>query len=356
MSHPNPCSTPDTTSGRRVRTAPVLRTYTLVAYRHPLLIAGGTAETVTLMKVLQLANNNPPFHTQQVEGLRDRGVDLDVLMVGGSFDIGDEAEQRRSPWDYLRFYPRVLRHVLQGYDLVHANYGLTAPFALAQPVRTPVVLTLWGSDLEHWPRLSTLCSRLSNRVIVMNDEMVSRVPGESVVIPFGVDLDLFEPIDRQAARERLGWKTDDYHALFPYAKSRPVKNYPLAERVVKQANDVVDGRIHLHAINDVAHDEMPYYYNASNVLLLTSHNEGSPTSVKEAMACNLPIVSLDVGDVRKRLSAVDGSFVCEDESQLVEKTVETVRDYDRTAGRSHADEFSFENSIGEILEVYRSVA
>ena len=48
------------------------------------------------------------------------------------------------------------------------------------------------------------------------------------------------------------------------------------------------------------------------MLLLTSVHEGSPTVVKEALACNVPVVSLDVGDVRELIGSVQGCVICQD--------------------------------------------
>jgi glycosyltransferase involved in cell wall biosynthesis len=54
---------------------------------------------------------------------------------------------------------------------------------------------------------------------------------------------------------------------------------------------------------------MPHYYRAADCLLLTSDWEGSPNVVKEALCCDLPVVSVDVGDVRQWLDQVSGSRV-----------------------------------------------
>jgi len=55
----------------------------------------------------------------------------------------------------------------------------------------------------------------------------------------------------------------------------------------------------LLTVSKVYYTEMPWYYSAADAMILCSDSEGSPTSVKEALACNLPVVSTDVGDVRR---------------------------------------------------------
>ena len=53
--------------------------------------------------------------------------------------------------------------------------------------------------------------------------------------------------------------------------------------------------------------------SAADALVLTSMHEGSPNVVKEALACNLPVVAVDVGDVRHRIGAVAGCVLCADD-------------------------------------------
>ena len=90
----------------------------------------------------------------------------------------------------------------------------------------------------------------------------------------------------------------------------PVKRYPLAKQSVELMQD---GNVEMIALSDVPHNQMPLYLNACDVLLLTSLHEGSPTIIKEALACNLPIVSTNVGDVGERVRTVEGCIVCEDD-------------------------------------------
>lgn len=295
------------------------------------------------------------FYQQQIQALGEIGVSSRTLAVPGTHHRGDEGGSSRSIGDYLRFYPTVLYESFGSYDLIHANYGLTGPAALAQPTKK-VVLSLWGSDLYgRYAPVSKLCARLADAVIVMSEEMAAAVPTDCHVIPHGVDFDLFRPIDHSMAQSELGWNPDRSHVLFPYAKTRPEKDFPLAERVVDAASEQVDGEVELHVVHDVAHERMPVYMNAADVLLLTSEHEGSPNSVKEALACGLPVISTDVGDVRERLSGVSPSGVGQTTAELTAELVSVLDQGTRSNGREQARDLSLEQMAHRIDEVYDSV-
>ncbi|WP_265107826.1 glycosyltransferase [Halosolutus halophilus] len=304
------------------------------------------------MNVLNLTSkeSSPPF-ALQVEALEERGIECTTVSVPGSVT----ANTGRSIVDYLRFHPAVLRESFGSYDLVHANYGLTAPFALAQP-NLPVVLSLWGTDLDGelgW--LSRLCSNHCDATIVMSEAMKRELGRDCYVIPHGVDFDLFKPRPQTTAIDRLGWNPNAKHVLFPYKPEREVKNYPRAERIVNAVRTDVPEPIHLQTARDVPHSQMPLYMNAADCLLLTSDREGSPNVVKEAMACNLPVVSLDVGDVRERLEGVTPSEVCRNEVELRLALASILNRGDRSNGRKRADGISKERMAERIHGVYRDV-
>src|SRR5207245_888140 len=195
------------------------------------------------------------------------------------------------------------------YDIVHAHYGLSALPAWFR-LHAPLVMTLHGGDLLGGP-LERLCSRViwrfADAVIVVSEEMRRRVPG--IVIPCGVDLNLFRPYNRDAARARLGWPPGKRLILFPFDPKRPVKRYDLAKAAVDRLVEEGIGA-ELVTVFGVENREMPWYYSAADAMILCSDREGSPTAVKEALACNLPVVANDVGDVRDILSGVAGARLC----------------------------------------------
>lgn len=310
------------------------------------------------MHVLNLVTNpDATFFTQQLDVLTDHDVTSETVSVPGMRFSPNNDSPGRSVWDYIHFYIQVLRQATNDYDLVHANYGLTAPAALAQPKR-PVVVSLWGSDLlGDLGFVSRWCARRADAVIVMSPQMAESLEEvDAHVIPHGVDMALFRPFDQSTARDRVNWREDAAHVLFPYGKDRPVKNFPRAARIVDGVQQRLgDDDVVLHSIQDVTHSDMPDYMNAADALLLTSSREGSPNSVKEAMACNLPVVSTDVGDVAERLAGVSPSFVCQTDDELIEGLETVLRQRVRSNGRAHVRELGLDRMGERIASVYDSV-
>ncbi|WP_336035084.1 glycosyltransferase family 4 protein [Halobacterium yunchengense] len=306
------------------------------------------------MRVLNLVTTEDArFFEQQVARLADHGVTQTTLAVPGRREY-DEDDSGRSPLDYARFYPRVLRASFDDYDLVHANFGLTAPHAVLQP-NLPVVVSLWGTDLlGEYGWVSRRFARFADATVVMSPEMADALDADCRVIPHGVDLDVFRPRPRDEARAVVGWRPDAHHVLFPYPPGREVKNYPRAEGVVDAVRDRVDDPVVLHAVTGVPHRDMPTYMNAADALLVTSDREGSPNAVKEALACNLPVVATPVGDVPARLEGVSLSRACETDAELADALADALEG-GRSDGREAAREVSVERTSRRLYDVYREV-
>ena len=296
-----------------------------------------------------------PFYRTQVDSLAALNVDCETVSVPGRID-GSDPDANRSASDYLAYFSRVRGALDDDHDVVHANFGLTAPHALAQR-RAPVVLSLWGSDVfGQFGWLSKLCAPLCDAVIVMSDEMADALPCEATVVPHGVDLETFAPEPRDAARATLGWDSDGHHVLFPAPTTRPEKNFSRAERVVEAARSRLDDRVVLHTPDGaLPHDRMPTVMNAADAMVLTSRHEGSPNVVKEALACNLPVVSTPVGDVPDRLDGVSPSAVSASDEGLVDALVRVLETGARSNGRDAARAVSVERTAERYRAVYERV-
>lgn len=300
------------------------------------------------MKTLQLTTNAEATYVRnQVDVLRNRGIECDVVAVPHS--AGSDG---RSPLEYLRFCPQVRRRLSSEHDLVHANYGLTIPAALTQR-QVPVVASLVGSDLMGgFGPVTSQVARFCDEVIVVSEEMAELLPRGAEVIPYGIDLDQFRPMDQDQARERVGWPTDRYCVLFPYHPDRGVKNYPLARQVVDQATATLGEPVDLRVATGLDYAAMPAYMNAADALLLTSHREGSPSTVKEALACNTPVVSTPVGDVPMRLADVTPSALGTSADELAAGLCAVVEADEESNGRDAVADLGLERMGERLLDVY----
>lgn len=309
-----------------------------------------TGSNTTELRILSLVTNHRArFYLQQVDCLRDRGITVDIVTVP---DENNDTGSRQLA-DYARFYGSALRASSGEYDVVHANYGLSAPPAVLQWFH-PTVVSLWGSDLfGTYGPIGRWSARFADEVIVMSAEMAAELDQDCHVIAHGIDLDRFRPVSQQTCQAELDWDLEAAHVLFPYPSTRDVKNYRRAERIVAAAEPQLDGEVVLHTVSGVPHDEMYRYMNAADVLLLTSHREGSPNSIKEAMACNLPVVSVDVGDVAERLEGVTPAAVHTEDSDLTESLVEFLRAGEQSNGREIISEISLTGQIDRLVDVYR---
>jgi teichuronic acid biosynthesis glycosyltransferase TuaC len=297
------------------------------------------------------------FVRSQVKALRDFGIDVGVLVLQG----------RCRKLIYFKGVPQLrsrLRH--ERFDVVHAHYSYVGVVARTQ-WRVPIVLTYHGSDLQGAPdsngryplseRVLAAGGRafaeLVDAVIVQNDEMAQRLRrSDAHVIPHEVDLSLFTPIDRNKARAELGLDPGRPYVLFAASPYKPNKNFPLARAAIEIVRET-HPNVELVVVHRDPQPRLALYMSACDVLVFPSRMEGSPNIIKQAMACNLPIVASGAGDIPQLLGGTEGchvaGFSAYDFADLLTAELDRRR---RTHGRDSMARFAPELVAPRLVSVY----
>lgn len=264
------------------------------------------------MKVLFVASGNKTvgsvsaFVQSQFDSLQQLGLDMSMYPVVGH------------GWQsYLRAAREVRRIVRkENVDIVHAHYsicGLVASLACLC-TRTKVVVSILGSFPRQsfkWRWVRFFIKHVWDGTLVKSQRTADQLGLDLPVIPNGVNLEQFKIINHDEARRMCGFEDGKKYVIWCSNPDRPEKRFWLAQQAVEALHD--DG-VELFPVFNKTHDDVVKYMCAADALLLTSASEGSPNVIKEAMACNCPIVSTDVGDVRVRLNAVEYSYVADSDS------------------------------------------
>jgi glycosyltransferase involved in cell wall biosynthesis len=301
------------------------------------------------------------FIKRQADFLQSAGVEVEVFPFKGA----------KNPFNYLKAWARFRTKLRRGrYDLVHAQFGQSGLLAL--PKRLPLVVTFRGSDLlgtvsdrsgrHMWAsrihqRLCRLVARRADAAIVVSAHMKAHLPPtvEADVIPSGLDFDFFRELPRDEARRRLGLPLDERLVLFVGRPTQARKRMWLAERAVEVLNEKI--RTRLVVAWSVPHADVPVYMSACDALVFTSMQEGSPNVVKEALACNLPVVSVKVGDVEERLRGVEGCELCADErpETIAAALARVLARGTRSAGREAVRSLDERIITDRVIRIYERV-
>ena len=322
----------------------------------------------TALKILMVTTNWPApggprtshFIKRQADFLKAAGVEVDVFHF----------QARKNPFNYLKAWLSVRRKLRSHrYDLIHAQFGQSGLLAL--PKRIPYVVTLRGSDILGTvsdrtggytfagrinQRVSRYVAEKADAVILVSAHMQEQISRSTSghVIPSGIDFSLFRCTPRDEARRQLRLPLDERLVLFVGNPQQARKRYDIAKRAVELLSERLPAR--LVTAWGAAHSDIPLYMSACDALVFTSMQEGSPNVVKEALACDLPVVSVAVGDVEQRIGPVEGCELCTDDSpETIASALERVlRRGKRVDGRQSVEHLSETAITEQVIQVYRS--
>ena len=302
------------------------------------------------MKVLIVASGNSavisPFVKEQGDSLKEIGLDIDYFLIKGKGITG-----------YLKNYFNLIRLVKKNtYDIIHAHYGLSGLLATFQS-HVPVVITFHGSDVNLNRTnfyLSFVASRLSDENIFVHKSLSKKLSlssDQAEIIPCGVNLNLFKPIDKLASRDKLGLDHNYNYVLFSSSFNNKIKNAALAKLALSNFENII-----LLEMKGYSREEVHLLMNAVDILIVTSHSETGPLVVKEALACNCPIISTDVGDVKELANGTKNCYIVEYDAKQIEKSIRDILSSNKKSdGRAAVKHLSLEKIATDVYSVYKKV-
>jgi len=303
------------------------------------------------MKILFVSSGNgktgiSPIILNQGESLKEQKIELEYFTIKGKGVKG-----------YFKSIFMLRKYLKNNSpDIIHSHYSLSA-FVASLAGSKPLVVSLMGSDVKSkvWYKwmIKIFNYLFWQNVIVKSQDMYNDIKiNNTYIIPNGINMDRFKPIPKKIALNKLGWDSSKKHILFTSSPKRVEKNFKLAKEAY---NLLANKNLELHYLENIPNVDMPFYYNAADVVLLTSLWEGSPNAIKEAMACNRPIVSTDVGDVKQVLTETIGCYITEHNSEKISEKINLALNYSQTKGReqiTHLDDILIAKKI---IEIYKKI-
>lgn len=291
---------------------------------------------------------NRAYVYDQYVSLKEHVDSVDVFFLKGT-----------GIWSYFRGAFELRDYLKKNiYDIVHAHYGYCG-LIVGLVSKFPVAVTYHGTDITE--KISNIISLFSILLADWNIFVSEKIYRTAIwspknkfsIIPCGVDLDIFKPTELENRPIKKFFDSSQRTILFSSSFSNKVKNYPLAKESLLLLEDM-DAL--LIEIKDKTRVEVAEMLNDCNMLLLTSFSEGSPQIVKEAMACNCPIVSTDIGEVKNIIGYADNCFVTGfDKYEIAEKVKKIFNNGKRSDGRKFIYEYSNKRIVPKIIEVYNRV-
>jgi D-inositol-3-phosphate glycosyltransferase len=205
-------------------------------------------------------------------------------------------------------------------------------------------------------------------------------PDKVGVVPCGVNMELFCPVDRLSARRSLGLKDektllfvgriDPLKGISQLLKTIPLLKNPETSRLVVIGGDEnskaeVEGLKKLAAglgIGDrvtfqglIKQDRLPYYYSAADVCVVPSYYESFGLVPLESLACGTPVVATDVGDLKNIIRQGEtGCIVADNSPEKLAANIDSIlarpeRDMETSlAIRASVSRFDWSNIAEEV--------
>ena len=302
-----------------------------------------------------------PFVKGQIESIKALGHTVEIFNIKGNEFAGNYILKTISLRKFAaKFKP----------DIIHSHYSYVA-FSALSTLPFPQVISFMGDDINgdfdingnltirsylHRP-FAVIPAMFAKAVIVKSKGMMNNISHKKVyVIPNGVNFSTFYGYSKADARKELNLPQGKKYIIFPGDVNDTNKKFHLtkaASDILKNKFEIDHEILHMRTASQI---ELNKYFNAVDALVFTSKSEGSPNVIKEAMASNTPIVTVDVGDVKEVISNAKNCYIVKDTpEEIAEKLFAVLQDGKRTNGRKLINHLELSNIAKRVESVYRDV-
>lgn len=306
------------------------------------------------MKILIVANFNggffSPFVIEQTEALKKEGCMIDFYGIKGKGFMGYYSNRGAMLEKIREFKP----------DLIHAHYGLSGMLAVLQN-QVPVVITFHNGETHTFVGnlLSSIAAMRAKHVVYVAEhirQLCYMKAKNYTIIPCGINLSDCNITPFEEARKALGFEPDKKYILFGGAFDNLRKNFPLLKEAISKLPN--KDQIVCLEMKGLSRAECTLKMCGCDMFALPTKSEGSPQALKEAMACNCPIVATDVADIKHLLGDVEGHYICNFDPDVVAKqTAKALAFGKRTNGRQHVIDLGLTNDLvaKKLVSIYNEV-
>lgn len=295
------------------------------------------------MNVLLVHSGNAVTHSSDYTFVREQGEALRELGIN-VFYYAIKGKKARGYLSNLAGLKESIKS--NSIDIIHAHFGLCGALAVLQR-SVPVIITFHnGETLSFKGKLiSSAAAWLSKYNIFVAQHIhdkLFKVPKEYSIIPCGIDLNLLPLVNKEEAIKTMGLRTDVPNILFGGSFSNARKNYPLA----KEALTLLPYEVNLIEMKGFSRAEVDQLLCGCDLFLMPTKSEGSPQVVKEALACNCPIVATGVADIPELLSGVSNCYTTGfDASEIADRIDTIIKSGQRTNGREKVISMNLDNPL-----------
>jgi teichuronic acid biosynthesis glycosyltransferase TuaC len=342
---------------------------------------------------------------RMAKGLKDNDSPLQITInditrfgIPYTLNLYDLFLKNIAPNHYLKHLGNKITYAIQQklgsrqYDLIHCHSPFPNGYIgkiLKEKNNTPLIITCHGSDIHTHPIHNSIIKKYTvatlssaDAVIFVSDSLRQTAQnlgydGENaVVIPNGVDTKKFTILDKELHKNRLGLSgmVVGFVGNLELVK-RADKFLDIFRKIKKSTNDIeflvigdgkewqtlVDGckkeGFSAKFVGYMEPNKMPELYNAMDLLILPSRNEGWPC-VLEAQACGVPVVGSDNGGIPEAVG--DGGAIVPDGAEFESRFSAAVLDalnrpWDRESLRQRAMKYDWSNTVDREIEIYNKI-